>query len=52
VVIIKFITDAIKVDAANIGFDDEFIYKEIPLPYAEPNLPSEQLAQEITLEPF
>jgi len=41
-----------QIDAANIGFDDEFIYKEIPLPYSERSIPFEQLAREIALEPF
>ncbi|WP_456437733.1 nucleoside deaminase [Psychroserpens sp.] len=41
-----------QVDAANIGFDDEFIYKEIPLPYSERSIPFEQLAREIALKPF
>jgi len=39
-------------DAANIGFDDAFIYEEIPLPYSERSIPFEQLAREIALEPF
>ena len=39
-------------DAANIGFDDEFIYKEIPLPYNERSIPFEQLAPEIAIKPF
>jgi tRNA(Arg) A34 adenosine deaminase TadA len=39
-------------DAANIGFDDEFIYKEIPLPFSERSIPFVQLAREIALEPF
>ena len=39
-------------DAANIGFDDAFIYKEIPLPYAERSIPFEQLAPEIAIKPF
>ena len=39
-------------DAANIGFDDEFIYKEIPLPYNERSIPFEQIARKIALEPF
>lgn len=30
-------------DAAGVGFDDEFIYTEMPLPPAERRLPSEQL---------
>lgn len=39
-------------DAANIGFDDEFIYKEIPLPYNERSIPFEQLARDIAIQPF
>ncbi|MBR9914175.1 MAG: nucleoside deaminase [Algicola sp.] len=39
-------------DAANIGFDDAFIYKEIPLPYKERSIPFEQLAREMALKPF
>jgi guanine deaminase len=39
-------------DAASIGFDDAFIYEEIPLPYSERSIPFEQLAREIALEPF
>lgn len=39
-------------DAADIGFDDEFIYKEIPLPYSERSIPFEQVGREIALEPF
>lgn len=41
-----------QIDAANIGFDDAFIYKEIPLPYNERSIPFEQLARDIALEPF
>ncbi|WP_111682227.1 nucleoside deaminase [Winogradskyella tangerina] len=41
-----------QIDAANIGFDDAFIYKEIPLPYHERSIPFEQLARDIALEPF
>jgi len=41
-----------QVDAANIGFDDEFIYKEIPLPYEKRSIPFEQLARDIALKPF
>jgi len=41
-----------QVDAANIGFDDEFIYKEIPLPYEKRSIPFEQVGREIALEPF
>lgn len=39
-------------DAADIGFDDEFIYKEIPLPYDKRSIPFEQCARDIALEPF
>ena len=41
-----------QVDAANIGFDDEFIYKEIPLPYEKRSIPFEQVGREVALEPF
>ena len=41
-----------QIDAANIGFDDAFIYKEIPLPYKERSIPFEQVGREIALEPF
>ena len=41
-----------QIDAAKIGFDDEFIYKEIPLPYEQRSIPFEQLARDIALEPF
>jgi len=39
-------------DAANIGFDDEFIYNEIPLPYSERSIPFEQVAHQIAQEAF
>lgn len=39
-------------DAAAIGFDDQFIYEEIPLPYEKRSIPFEQLGREIALEPF
>lgn len=39
-------------DAANIGFDDAFIYKEIPLPYNERSIPFEQLVPDIAITPF
>lgn len=41
-----------QIDAASIGFDDEFIYKEIPLPYEKRSIPFEQLARDIALQPF
>jgi len=39
-------------DAADIGFDDAFIYKEIPLPYEERSIPFEQVGRDVALEPF
>lgn len=39
-------------DAANIGFDDAFIYDEISLPYEKRSIPFEQVAREMALEPF
>ena len=39
-------------DAADVGFDDQFIYKEIPLPYSERSIPFEQLERETALEVF
>ncbi len=39
-------------DAADIGFDDQFIYDEIPLPYHERSIPFEQSEREIALKPF
>ena len=39
-------------DAANIGFDDAFIYKEISLPYSQRSIPFQQLGREIALEAF
>lgn len=39
-------------DAADIDFDDEFIYKEIELPYEKRSIPFEQVARDIALEPF
>lgn len=41
-----------QVDAANVGFDDQFIYDEIPLPYDERRIPFEQKYRDIALEPF
>ncbi|MDU8885164.1 nucleoside deaminase [Yeosuana sp. MJ-SS3] len=41
-----------QLDAANIGFDDEFIYKEILLPYDKRSISFEQLGREIALEAF
>ncbi|WP_027126936.1 nucleoside deaminase [Gelidibacter mesophilus] len=39
-------------DAAEIDFDDAFIYKEIELPYDQRSIPFEQLDRDIALEPF
>ncbi|RXJ49854.1 nucleoside deaminase [Gelidibacter gilvus] len=39
-------------DAADIDFDDAFIYKEIELPYDKRSIPFEQIARDIALEPF
>lgn len=33
-------------DAADIGFDDDFIYQEIPLPLDERKIPTKQLLQQ------
>jgi guanine deaminase len=41
-----------KADAASIGFDDAFIYKEINLDYSQRSIPFEQCARDIALEPF
>ncbi len=41
-----------KKDAANIGFDDDFIYKELPLPYDKRSIPFEQLDRDYALKPF
>jgi len=39
-------------DAADIGFDDEFIYKEIPLPYEKRSIPFEQINRDDALKAF
>lgn len=41
-----------KTDAAKIGFDDDFIYKELPLPYDKRSIPFEQLDRDNALKPF
>jgi len=41
-----------KADAADIGFDDAFIYKEIALDYSKRSIPFEQCGRNIALEPF
>ena len=39
-------------DAAKVGFDDAFIYKEITLPYSKRSIPFEQIGREISIEVF
>lgn len=39
-------------DAANIDFDDDFIYQEIPLPVADRSIPTEQQFQENAVKVF
>lgn len=39
-------------DAARIGFDDDFIYREMPLPPADRRLPSETLLTEEAKQAF
>ncbi len=41
-----------QVDAAEVGFDDQFIYDEIPLPYKERKIPFIQVARDVAIEPF
>ncbi len=41
-----------KTDAANTGFDDSFIYKEISIPLLERRIPALQMMQDDALEVF
>ena len=41
-----------KKDAADIGFDDDFIYKELELPLTKRSIPFEQIIRDETLESF
>lgn len=41
-----------KLDAAKAGFDDDFIYKELPLAFSERRIPFEQIEREATLKTF
>jgi tRNA(Arg) A34 adenosine deaminase TadA len=41
-----------KTDAAKIGFDDAFIYKELPLPFDKRSIPFEQIDRNSALKPF
>lgn len=40
------------IDAAKIGFDDAFIYKEISLPYSKRSIPFKQLGREVAIKAF
>ena len=39
-------------DAATAGFDDELLYREIPLPFDQRKLPTQQLLRELALPAF
>ncbi|MCA0132529.1 nucleoside deaminase [Winogradskyella sp. D23] len=39
-------------DAADIGFDDQFIYNEIPMPYHKRSIPFKQLERATALKVF
>ncbi|MCX2450921.1 nucleoside deaminase [Pedobacter sp. PLR] len=41
-----------KVDAANIGFDDQFIYEELEKPMSERSLPIQQLLRDEAIQAF
>jgi len=41
-----------KEDAANIGFDDNFIYQELALPYADRKIPLIRMMDKEALEAF
>lgn len=41
-----------KIDAANIGFDDDFIYKELELPLNNRQIPFEQIGREDAIKAF
>lgn len=43
---------ATRQDAAEAGFDDEWLYREIPLPVAQRRLPTRQLLREAALDAF
>lgn len=48
----KFYYACTRSDAANIGFDDDFIYKEIDLNPAERSIPAYEMLREKALEAF
>ncbi len=41
-----------RTDAADIGFDDDFLYREIPLPIEKRSIPTEQVLAEEALTVF
>lgn len=41
-----------KKDAAKIGFDDDFIYKELPLSFSKRSIPFEQINRDKAIEAF
>ncbi len=41
-----------RADAAKIGFDDDFIYREIPLPLHQRKIPMEQMMRDESLASF
>jgi tRNA(Arg) A34 adenosine deaminase TadA len=43
---------ATRQDAAEAGFDDEWLYREMPLPVAQRRLPTRQLLREAALDAF
>ena len=49
---LKVFYGASQKDAADIGFDDQFIYQEITLAFDERSIPFEQIEREIALKPF
>lgn len=48
----KLFFAATKDDAAKAGFDDSFIYKEIPLPTQDRSIPTENLISVSSADPF
>ena len=49
---VKLYFAATKQDAANIGFDDSFIYEEINIPYQKRKIITEHIKHSETLAPF
>ena len=48
----KIYFGATKIDAAEINFDDSFIYDEIPLPYAQRKIQTTQIMHAASLQVF